>query len=361
VERAGLEPASPACKAGALPIELSSHQELVPGVGFEPTSPRLQRGAITRSASQAVLNWCGRGESNSFRRSGAPALNQSTTSAESSEKNWCAPEDLNLSSADLPVSQTPVLQTGGRRGTRSRMAEGEGVEPSTRRSARFSGPVACRHAPPSELVVPARLERATPAVGKRCSAPLSYGTKMDLWYAQEESNLQPRSGPELTTGISRPLCQLSYGRTKWSGWLDSNQRPPASEAGTLAGLSYTLLALRREIESLSPDRQSGRLTRCVTEQKKKMVRLGRLERPLNALSTHSLCRLGYRRAVCELEDQAGFEPAVSLRCRLKRPARSAATVTGPTSIQDSFKRMEDPGGYDPLADGLKGRSLSIRV
>ena len=85
-------------------------------------------------------------------------------------------------------------------------------------------------------------------------------------YAQEDSNLQPRSGPELTTGISRPLCQLSYGRIqKWSGWLDSNQRPPASEAGTLAGLSYTLLALRREIESLSPDRQSGRLTRCVTE------------------------------------------------------------------------------------------------
>lgn len=28
--------------------------ELVPGVGFEPTSPRLQRGAITRSASQAL-------------------------------------------------------------------------------------------------------------------------------------------------------------------------------------------------------------------------------------------------------------------------------------------------------------------
>ena len=24
--------------------------------------------------------------------------------------------------------------------------------------------------------------------------------------------LQPRSSPELTTGISRPLCQLSYGR-----------------------------------------------------------------------------------------------------------------------------------------------------
>ena len=83
---------------------------------------------------------------------------------------------------------------------------------------------------------------------------------------RRSSNLQPRSSPELTTGISRPLCQLSYGRTKWSGWLDSNQRPPASEAGTLAGLSYTLLALRREIDFLSPDRQSGRLTRCVTER-----------------------------------------------------------------------------------------------
>ena len=34
------------------------------------------------------------------------------------------------------------------------------------------------------------------------------------WYAQEESNLQPRSSPELTTGISRPLYQLSYGRMR---------------------------------------------------------------------------------------------------------------------------------------------------
>ena len=62
---------------------------LVPGVGFEPTSPRFRRGAVTRSAFQAgdcavVANWCGRGESNSFRRSGAPALNQSTTSAKPS-------------------------------------------------------------------------------------------------------------------------------------------------------------------------------------------------------------------------------------------------------------------------------------
>ena len=55
------------------------------------------------------------------------------------------------------------------------------------------------------------------------------------------------------------------------------------------------------------------------ESAKLLVRLGRLERPLNALSTHSLCQLGYRRDVgcgdnChreEMEDQAGFEPAMS--------------------------------------------------
>ena len=33
------------------------------------------------------------------------------------------------------------------------------------------------------------------------------------------------------------------------------------------------------------------------ESAKLLVRLGRLERPLNALSTHSLCRLGYRRFI----------------------------------------------------------------
>jgi hypothetical protein len=95
------------------------------------------------------------------------------------------------------------------------------------------------------MAVPARFERATSAFEARRSAPLSYGTICiageRAWYAQEDSNLQPRSGPELTTGISRPLCQLSYGR------------------------AFTL-ALRREIESLSPVRQTGRLTRGVTEQ-----------------------------------------------------------------------------------------------
>jgi hypothetical protein len=151
------------------------------------------------------------------------------------------------------------------------LAEGEGVEPSTVRSARFSGPVACRHAPPSELVVPARLERATPAVGERCSAPLSYGTEIDQ---HGDRQLVRPGGVEPPTalqsgahdGYKPSALPIELWARKWSGWLDSNQRPPASEAGTLALLSYTLLALRREIESLSPDRQSGRLTRCVTER-----------------------------------------------------------------------------------------------
>ena len=66
---------------------------LVPGVGFEPTSPRFRRGAVTRSASQAVVlecayplrktgiacsdmrwNWRGRRESNPHPLGGAQGL-----------------------------------------------------------------------------------------------------------------------------------------------------------------------------------------------------------------------------------------------------------------------------------------------
>ena len=58
-----------------------------------------------------------------------------------------------------------------------------------------------------------------------CSTELRDKKHIDhgIWYAQEESNLQPRSGPELTTGISRPLCQLSYGREiGQGGWIRTN-------------------------------------------------------------------------------------------------------------------------------------------
>jgi hypothetical protein len=150
----------------------------VPGVGFEPTSPRFRRGAFTRLASQA--NWRGRGESNSFRRSGAPALNQSTTSA------WCAPEDSNLSSANLPVSQTPVLQTGGRRGTR----------------------MSCRRS------------RSCLRGGHRAKAK---------WRKVKESNPRPRGRP----GFRDRLRATTRHLPRWLSRRDLNARPPPSDDGAL--------------------------------------------------------------------------------------------------------------------------------
>jgi hypothetical protein len=62
------------------------------------------------------------------------------------------------------------------------------------------------------------------------------------------------------------LCSTELrDRNGQGGWIRTNGLLRPRQA-LLARLSYTLLALRREIESLSPDRQSGRLTRCVTER-----------------------------------------------------------------------------------------------
>src|SRR5262245_24057360 len=116
-----------------------------------------------------------------------------------------------------------------------------------------------------------------------------------------------------------------------------------------------------------------------------LVRLGRLERPLNALSTHSLCLIGVQthgREQREMEDQAGFEPALGVSHGIKSPVRSAATGTGPNFRElraSSLKleghpasregtkvlrsalarsRMVNPGGVEPLATGLKVPRLS---
>ena len=55
----------------------------------------------------------------------------------------------------------------------------------------------------------------------------------------------------------------------------------------------------------------------------RMVRLVRFERTLHALSTHSLCRLGYRRLE-EVEDQVGFKPTRGRARPLKRRLPSIA-------------------------------------
>ena len=175
VERAGIEPASSACKAVALPFELSSHfqlpafakcftasagslrvsaiglpaeavkrRRLVPGVGFEPTSPHFQCGAFTRLASQAICTWLP-----AFADASAGSLRVLAIACRPkprSGEGWCGRRELNprpLSGAQgtLPLShvrivgasprirtsrrptcrfhETPVLQTGGRRGTLS--------------------------------------------------------------------------------------------------------------------------------------------------------------------------------------------------------------------------------------------------
>jgi hypothetical protein len=82
------------------------------------------------------------------------------------------------------------------------------------------------------------------------------------------------------------------------------------------------------------------------------VRLARFERALNALSTHSLCRLGYRR---KLEDQVGLEPT-KLAQRVKSPLPLPLG-----SLIRVGEDLVDACGYDPPADGLKVRSLTIWV
>ena len=73
------------------------------------------------------------------------------------------------------------------------------------------------------------------------------------------------------------------------------------------------------------------------------MHLVRLERTLYGFSNRSLYRLGYR---CKLADPGNFEIPT---CRL-RAGRSASEL-----------RVRERERVDPLADGLKVRSLSIRV
>src|SRR3954471_22485251 len=66
----------------------------------------------------------------------------------------------------------------------------------------------------------------------------------------------------------------------------------------------------------------------------------------------------------EVEDQAGFEPAESLRCRLKRPARSAATVTGPDSVFDVLVarlRQSYGGSHRPCGHGLPAVAVRAKA
>jgi hypothetical protein len=78
-------------------------------------------------------------------------------------------------------------------------------------------------------------------------------TALRRWYAQEESNLQPRSGPELTTGISRPLCQLSYGRSLLRMSLSENRFPLFRDMRNGQGGWIRTNGLLHPRQALSPD------------------------------------------------------------------------------------------------------------
>ena len=102
---------------------------LAPGVGFEPTSPRLQRGAFTRLASQANSSWCGRRESNPCLRVVAQhAFGMTTTRGSAIELRTLIPENgaqsrtrtceahrhLIYSQASLPLEYLCGVGRGGR-------------------------------------------------------------------------------------------------------------------------------------------------------------------------------------------------------------------------------------------------------
>ena len=73
-----------------------------------------------------------------------------------------------------------------------------------------------------------------------------------------------------------------------------------------------------------------------------------------APSTQRVYHFRHERMNFGLEDEAGFEPARgSWARRVKRPMPSTAWLL--------VHVMEDPGGFEPRAHGLKVRSISSQV
>ena len=104
------------------------------------------------------------------------------------------------------------------------------------------------------------------------------------------------------------------------------------------------LAICTGLEPVSPHGQCGSLTRCFADLQ--LVRLVRLERTLHGFSNRCLCRWA---TGANWRTTTGTIRVL----RFKRPPHHL-NACGPVIVAD-------PGGFDPLGDGLKGRSLSIRV
>jgi hypothetical protein len=134
-----------------------------------------------------------------------------------------------------------------------------------------------------------------------------------------------------------------------------NLRSHAPEACALAGLSYILeLAPMTRIELAFPDRQSGPFARWGHGQLVgQLVRSAGIEPAWSptALSRRRVYQFRHEREF-DLEDLVGLEPTVTCVDGLR--IRSLGRW-GHRSV------MEDPGGFEPLAHGLKVRSISIQV
>ena len=142
-----------------------------------------------------------------------------------------------------------------------------------------------------------------------------------------------------SNGDRRPLrLTLQNSSSDWRPRQDSNLRMAQVRNLALSPLSYgavlrSQLAPCTGIEPVSTARQAAGLARCLAGQK--------------------------------LVDQVGLEPTKHTR-RLKRPLPlPLGALVLACAIRDAGRSaapaVENPGGYDPLAHGLKGRSLSIRV
>ena len=132
-----------------------------------------------------------------------------------------------------------------------------------------------------------------------------------------------------------------------------------------SGLSYTLIVNGRGdllvvmapctgLEPVSPDRQSSRLTRCVTGPE--------LVRPAGVEPTWLPAPLS-RWCVYRFRHERGKVARNGWRTRWDSNPRSFCAGLRDRALCRSghWSAMEDPGGFEPLEDGLKGRSLSIRV
>ena len=127
----------------------------------------------------------------------------------------------------------------------------------------------------------------------------------------------------------------------WSGRLDSNQRQPASEAGTLASLSYTLFwSVLRES---NPHPLVGSQTCCPLTPRTLELNWATGRRCFRKLSPH-LCRPN-------LADRMGFEPMTS-RLTTERDHQTAPTV------RDSGSLDRRPG-FEPGSGGSKPPVLPV--